>query len=286
MAVFFSPVRLGTFLMPYYYHINIPFLSHFLSSRVIMQFMSLKIFIKGHAFTKCWIIPYHSPNGTYFTCRIPWWLCHSVSSVSTHIHFAGPLPASEGRSYDLAFPCWTGLAGHDLKVKFATWKGVGEENPWWTGWWGYWAWRGFLCHGTGTFTQQCNHCIFAVYNTQETSSWTARQAQGFFTSECIIDIFLSFCLIITGKDTALGCQAKLFVCVLSVENKINTFWLAALPYQVLDELKVWLSCSHCHWCWIILWRLTQTIMGRHWTQLCELGESYDCHELFTHSNQG
>ena len=162
-----------------------------------------------------------------------------------------------------------------------------------------------------------------------------RRTWGFFTSECIVDVFLSFCLIISGKDTALGHQAKLFVCVLSVENKINTFQLAAPPYQVLDELKVWLSWSPCHQCWIILWRQTQTIMplascylsmsvltrvisraiiysyafylwhgflialssghtqvvsiwftGRHWTQLRELGESYDCCELFTHSNQG
>jgi hypothetical protein len=37
---------------------------------------------------------------------------------------------------------------------------------------------------------------------------------------------------------ALGHQAKLFVCLLGVENKIDTFRSAAPPYQVLDELKV------------------------------------------------
>ncbi|KAF8952144.1 hypothetical protein BDZ97DRAFT_1880774 [Flammula alnicola] len=39
------------------------------------------------------------------------------------------------------------------------------------------------------------------------------------------------------RDTALGRQAKLFVCVLSVENKIDAFRSAAPPYQVSDELK-------------------------------------------------
>jgi hypothetical protein len=41
-----------------------------------------------------------------------------------------------------------------------------------------------------------------------------------------------------GQDTALGRQAKLFVCLLSVENKIDTFRSATPPYQVSDELKV------------------------------------------------
>jgi len=52
-------------------------------------------------------------------------------------------------------------------------------------------------------------------------------------------MFWSFCLNI-GQETALGHQAKLVVCVLSVENKIDAFWLAAPPYQVSDELKVWI----------------------------------------------
>ncbi|KDR65174.1 hypothetical protein GALMADRAFT_44440, partial [Galerina marginata CBS 339.88] len=37
--------------------------------------------------------------------------------------------------------------------------------------------------------------------------------------------------------TALGRQAKLFVCLLSVENKVDAFRSAAPPYQVSDELK-------------------------------------------------
>lgn len=40
------------------------------------------------------------------------------------------------------------------------------------------------------------------------------------------------------QDTALGRQAKLFVCMLSVENKIDTFRSAAPPYQLSEELKV------------------------------------------------
>ena len=52
-----------------------------------------------------------------------------------------------------------------------------------------------------------------------------------------ISLMNFFCLTI-GQDTALGPQAKLFVCVLSVENKIDAFRSAAPPYQVSDELKV------------------------------------------------
>lgn len=39
------------------------------------------------------------------------------------------------------------------------------------------------------------------------------------------------------QETALGRQAKLFVSVLSVENKIDAFRSATPPYQVSDELK-------------------------------------------------
>ncbi|CAA7263726.1 unnamed protein product [Cyclocybe aegerita] len=38
-------------------------------------------------------------------------------------------------------------------------------------------------------------------------------------------------------DTVLGRQAKLFACILSLENKIDTFRSAAPPYQLSDELK-------------------------------------------------
>ncbi|PPQ95068.1 hypothetical protein CVT25_002255 [Psilocybe cyanescens] len=39
------------------------------------------------------------------------------------------------------------------------------------------------------------------------------------------------------QDTPMGCQAKLFVCLFLVKNKINTFQLAIPPYQISDELK-------------------------------------------------
>lgn len=39
----------------------------------------------------------------------------------------------------------------------------------------------------------------------------------------------------------MGRQAKLFVALLSVENKIDTFRSAAPPFQVSEELKVWFS---------------------------------------------
>lgn len=40
------------------------------------------------------------------------------------------------------------------------------------------------------------------------------------------------------QDTTLGRQAKLFACILSLENKVDAFQSAAPPYQVSDELKV------------------------------------------------
>ena len=41
-----------------------------------------------------------------------------------------------------------------------------------------------------------------------------------------------------GQDSALGRQAKLFTCILSLENKVDAFRSAVPPYQLSDELKV------------------------------------------------
>jgi hypothetical protein len=41
-----------------------------------------------------------------------------------------------------------------------------------------------------------------------------------------------------GQDTALGRQAKLFVCVLALGNKLDNIRSAAPPYQLSEELKV------------------------------------------------
>ena len=41
-----------------------------------------------------------------------------------------------------------------------------------------------------------------------------------------------------GQDTPLGRQAKLFACILALENKLDTIRSAAPPYQLSDELKV------------------------------------------------
>ncbi len=73
------------------------------------------------------------------------------------------------------------------------------------------------------------------------------QACSFFDS-CLIDLTydLNF-----PKDSALGRQAKLFVCVLSVENKIDAFRSATPPYQVSDELKVHIS---------ILWQASSILI--------------------------
>ncbi len=45
------------------------------------------------------------------------------------------------------------------------------------------------------------------------------------------------------QDTALGRQTKLFVCLLSLENKVDAFRSAAPPYQLSDELKVSIRSS-------------------------------------------
>jgi len=42
----------------------------------------------------------------------------------------------------------------------------------------------------------------------------------------------------TAQDTAPGRQAKLFITILSLENKVDAFQSAAPPYQVSEELKV------------------------------------------------
>ncbi len=40
------------------------------------------------------------------------------------------------------------------------------------------------------------------------------------------------------QDSAVGRQARIFVCLLSIENKIEAFQSASPPYQVSEELKV------------------------------------------------
>jgi len=42
----------------------------------------------------------------------------------------------------------------------------------------------------------------------------------------------------TAQDTAPGRQAKLFITILSLENKVDAFRSAATPYQVSEDLKV------------------------------------------------
>ena len=49
-----------------------------------------------------------------------------------------------------------------------------------------------------------------------------------------------------GQDTVLGRQAKLFACILSLENKVDAFKSAAPPFQLSDELKVCKAiCPQC-----------------------------------------
>lgn len=54
-------------------------------------------------------------------------------------------------------------------------------------------------------------------------------------------MYFSSSILNIGQDTTLGRQAKLFVSLLSVENKIDVFRSAAPPYQVTDELKACIS---------------------------------------------
>ena len=54
-------------------------------------------------------------------------------------------------------------------------------------------------------------------------------------------IYLMCLYLNIGQDTALGRQAKLFACIMSLENKVDVFRSAALPYQLSDELKACIS---------------------------------------------
>ena len=63
-------------------------------------------------------------------------------------------------------------------------------------------------------------------------------------------IYLRCLCLNLGQDNALGQQAKLFACVLSLENKVDAFRSAAPPYQLSNELKVSIiticpQCLHC-----------------------------------------
>jgi len=50
---------------------------------------------------------------------------------------------------------------------------------------------------------------------------------------------MSWCLYLNiRQDTALGRQAKLFICVLSLENKVDAFRSASPAFQLSEELKV------------------------------------------------
>jgi len=63
------------------------------------------------------------------------------------------------------------------------------------------------------------------------------EVDGFLLVSTPLTYLPCLCLNI-GQDTALGRQAKLFVCILSLENKVDAFRSAAPPYQLSDELKV------------------------------------------------
>ena len=56
---------------------------------------------------------------------------------------------------------------------------------------------------------------------------------------------MSWCLYLNiRQDTALGRQAKLFICVLSLENKVDAFRSASPPFQLSEELKVCIILSY------------------------------------------
>jgi hypothetical protein len=47
-------------------------------------------------------------------------------------------------------------------------------------------------------------------------------------SEYLVCLYLNI-----RQDTALGRQAKLFICILSLENKVDSFRSASQPFQLL-----------------------------------------------------
>jgi hypothetical protein len=63
------------------------------------------------------------------------------------------------------------------------------------------------------------------------------EVDAFLLVSAIIDMLRCLWMNI-GQDMALGHQAKLFVHVLALENKLNTIRSAVPPYQLSEELKV------------------------------------------------
>ena len=62
----------------------------------------------------------------------------------------------------------------------------------------------------------------------------------------------------TAQDSAPGRQAKLFITILSLENKIDAFRSAAPPYQVSEELKV---------CFVLMRTLVDVLNGSKQTNI-------------------
>ena len=64
------------------------------------------------------------------------------------------------------------------------------------------------------------------------------EAEAFLLVSCY---FIAFFTLKSSQESAVGHQARLYITILLIENKIDTFWLAVPPYQVSEELKV---CNH------------------------------------------
>ena len=64
------------------------------------------------------------------------------------------------------------------------------------------------------------------------------EAEAFLLVSCY---FIAHFTVKSLQESAVGQRARLYITILSIENKIDTFRLAVPPYQVSDELKV---CDH------------------------------------------
>lgn len=64
------------------------------------------------------------------------------------------------------------------------------------------------------------------------------EAEAFLLVSCY---FIAYFTLKSSQESAAGRQARLYIAILSIENKIDTFRSAAPPYQVSEELKV---CDH------------------------------------------
>lgn len=155
-------------------------------------------------------------------------------------------PTSEGRGGIFFFSCGTSARRSHDEVQPDPRNGARQANtrrpPRWGRRWHRTRRGRVFATAPGdndTFHEQSCCCNYALCIEEEAPPRSARWNRSFPVGECLIKSFVSFLYILkTVKDTVLGRQAKLFIGMLSLENKVDNFRSATPPYQLSEELKV------------------------------------------------